>query len=89
MHLHQGEMPRRGNRNRSAVISTQPWVKPTGVTHGFTIHPPLRSSNQSVDIYRGLHPRLYSRHAYSVQDTTPYIFIKEKHPEGATGTAAR
>ena len=29
-----GPSVRMGNPNRSAVISTQPWVKPIGVTHG-------------------------------------------------------
>ena len=37
----------------------------------------------------GLHPRLYSRHTYGVQDTTPCIFIKEKRPEEVTDHSPR
>ena len=95
-----GPSVRMGNPNRSAVTRTQPWVKPIGATHGqptdndrhnqrIPIHPPLRGSYPLVDIYRGFHPRLYSRHTYGVQDTTPYIFIKEKRPEGATDHSPR
>ena len=29
-----GPLVRMGNPTRSAVISTQPWVEPTGATHG-------------------------------------------------------
>ena len=84
-----GPSVRMGNPNRSAVTSTQPWVKPTGVTHGSPSHPPLRSSYPLFDIDRGFAPTAIFPPHLRRSGHNPYIVMGEKRPEGVTDHSPR